>query len=104
MGALYSNADIITKSNYFEFKNNEIIENSKGLEYQFSNSGSFGNSLIKVSSRNNENAAELIEKMKKNKLLNNEFKSGVTIFSSDNCNFIKFGKNSSKQQKNKVEF
>lgn len=104
MGALYSNADIITKSNYFEFKNNEIIENSKGLEYQFSNSGSFGNSLIKVSSRNNENAAELIEKMKKNKSLNNEFKSGVTIFSNDNCNFIKFGKNSSKQQKNKVEF
>lgn len=104
MGALYSNADIITKCNYFELKNNEMTENGKGLEYQFSNSGDFANSLIKVSSRNNENVAELIEKMKKSKSLNDEFKSGVTIFSSDNCNFIKYGKNSSKQQKNKVEF
>ncbi|EUJ42217.1 hypothetical protein BCAMP_00440 [Brochothrix campestris FSL F6-1037] len=101
--AIYSEADIIVKKNHFLFKKNQLIEQEKGLDYQFVSDGGYGQILFKTEMVTSDNVFELFERMAIDDSLASEFSAGKRLFSSDRFNFIKQGGQCPMKFKNQVE-
>ncbi|PLS37021.1 hypothetical protein CYV26_00855 [Carnobacterium maltaromaticum] len=102
-GAIYSQADVITKNEYYEYKNHRLLEIGKEKEYRYDNQGHLNFSLVRTNYATMDSFDTFFHKMKQDNTLKDEFSSGRKIFSIDNCNFIKNGADASKNLKVMIE-
>jgi hypothetical protein len=85
----YSNADFIGKNNYFKINDkNEIEEVNHNQSYEYSTYINPARSIIKTGSITKKSINEVITDFEGNKVMDDFFALGYSVFSSDNYNYL----------------
>ncbi|MBC2327794.1 CgeB family protein [Listeria booriae] len=99
----YTEADVIGKKNYFEFTNEQLREVAVQEDYEFVNSMTYHTALLKTKIPFMGNVQQLLTRMEQDESMDDYFRQGVTLFSSDKFNFVKSGVHASQRLIDKVD-
>ncbi|WP_118907421.1 CgeB family protein [Listeria weihenstephanensis] len=99
----YTDADVIGKKNYFQLDQNNLREDGKEKDYEFTDEITYHKALLKTGISFMGSVQDLLVNMEKDETLGTYFRQGVKLFSADKFNFVENGANAPQDLINKVE-